>query len=62
MTDSGRERKSFRPRYNRRMRRFSKEMLITADYILKHLSKHTFIIGLFVTAECCVDICYNVCA
>jgi hypothetical protein len=32
MTDSDRERRSFRPSYGRRMRRFSKEIPTTADF------------------------------
>jgi hypothetical protein len=36
MTDSDRERRSFRPSYDRRMRRFSKEMLTSADFREKY--------------------------
>ena len=36
MTDSDRERKSFRPSYNRRMRRFSKEIPISTDFREKY--------------------------
>jgi hypothetical protein len=32
MTDSDRERRCFGPSYDRRMRRFSKEMLTTANF------------------------------